>query len=163
MLAAGFLEAHAELLGREADSFLIGEFEDEVGPNAHQIRIWLDLPESSRPTGFAMGSGNKAWQALELCLAEIGCKLADSPGSYSAAGITSSPFALMFGDAQVYQGIEVDHLARLVTPALIHTTEGNGDSSRINRYRPGLTQAASLDISVRVPLAICQAEREEKA
>jgi LacI family transcriptional regulator len=151
-LRSGFLEAHRRLLGCEAEAALIGEFEDEFAPNAAQIGKWLSLPEEERPTGFAIGAGNKAWQALEVCLAEIGRKLSDSPDSYSAAGITSTPFNLMFGDALVYQSIEIDNLARFVTPALIHALDPMSEDGQIHRFRPELTRAKTLGISVPGPL-----------
>jgi LacI family transcriptional regulator len=151
-LRAGFLKAHMEFLGRDPDVQLVGEFEDEVAPNAAQIRGWLSLPADQLPTGFVIGAGNKAWQALELCVAEIGRKLSDDPGSFSAAGVTSTPFALMFGDAQAYQSIEIDNLARFVTPALIHAIDRNRDCEQIHRFRPELTQANTLGISVPGPL-----------
>jgi LacI family transcriptional regulator len=154
-LRAGFFEAHSRLLGRDADPKLVGEFEDEVAPNVAQIRTWLSLSESQRPTGFVIGAGNKAWQALEVCLAEIGRRLSDSPCSLSAAGITSTPFTLMFGDALVYQGIEIDNLARFVTPALIHALDPSSESQQIHRFRPELTQAMTLGISVAGPLSAC--------
>ena len=151
-LRTGFLDAHLRLLGREADLSLIGEFEDEVAPNAAQVQKWLSLPEGERPTGFVIGAGNKAWQALEVCLAEIGFKLSDAPGSFSAAGITSTPFSLMFGDAQIYQGIEIDVLARFVTPALIHALDPERECEKIHRFKPDLTSAKTLGISVPGPL-----------
>ena len=151
-LRVGFLEAHSRVLGFEADSRLIGEFDDEVGPNAFQIGRWLSMPDSERPTGFAIGAGNKAWQALEVCLAEIGHKLSDTPGSFSAAGITSTPFSLMFGEARAYQAIEIDNLARFVTPALIHALDRTKEGEQIHRFRPELTQAKTLGISVPGPL-----------
>jgi DNA-binding LacI/PurR family transcriptional regulator len=151
-LRAGFYEAHSRLLGTDHDPYYIGEFEDEVGQNAIQIAKWLALPEDRRPTGFAIGAGNKAWQALELCLAQIGRKLSDLPKSISAAGITSTPFTLMFGDARVYQAIEIDNLARFVTPALIHALDPKRESSQIHRFRPELTQARTLGINVSGPL-----------
>lgn len=146
-LRVGFLEAHQEFFDRSADPRLIGEFEDEVGPNVEQIRAWLSLPDEERPTGFAIGAGNKAWQALELCLAERGRRLSDTPGSFSAAGITSSPFTLLFGDALAYQAIEIDNLARFVTPALIQALDRDKDCEKIHRFRPELTQAKTLHIS----------------
>ena len=151
-LRMGFRDAHIRLFQSEVDPALLGEFEDEVEPNAAKIRSWLQMPEDKRPTGFLMGAGNKAWQALELCLAEQGRKLSDLPDSYSAAGITSSPFSLMFGDALAYQGIEIDNLARFVTPALIRALTGAKDGEHIQRFRPQLTQAKSLHIAVPGPL-----------
>ena len=151
-LRSGFLNAHSLRLGVDADPTLIGEFEDEVEPNAEQIRAWLNLPEHLRPTAFVIGAGNKAWQALELCLAEVGRKLADTALGYSAAGITSSPFALMFGDALAYQGIEIDNLARFVTPALIHALDRNKEAECVQRFRPELTPAKTLHVKVTVPL-----------
>lgn len=151
-LRKGYLDAHADLLGSAADPALIGEAEDEVEPNAIQIRRWLSLPDRDRPTAFAVGAGNKAWQALELCLAESGRKLGDSPGSLSAAGITSSPFSLMFGEAQVYQGIEVDELAKFVVPALLHASNRTPEAQRVYRLRPDLTPATCLRIKVEGPL-----------
>jgi LacI family transcriptional regulator len=148
----GYLDAHCDLLAKPANLEYVGEFEDEVAPNADQIRRWLALPGEERPTGFAIGSGNRSWQALELCLAEIGFKLSDEPGGFSAAGITSSPFSLIFGHAQVYQGVEVDHLATLVTPALLHATQMDEDCQRIHRFQPELTPAESLEVSVPSPL-----------
>jgi LacI family transcriptional regulator len=156
-LRAGFFEAHARLLGTEPDPALIGEFEDEVEPNAAKIAEWLNLPEGQRPTGFAIGAGNKAWQALEMCLAQSGHKLSDEPDSFSAAGITSSPFTLMFGDALVYQGIEIDNLARFVTPALIHALDAKREGAQIHRFRPELTQAKSLGITISGPLQAASA------
>ena len=151
-LRAGFVEAHSRLLGHDADPSMIGEFEDEVAPNADQIRRWLALADGERPTGFAIGAGNKAWQALELCLAEIALRLSDSPGSFSAAGITSTPFSLMFGNALAYQSIEIDNLARFVPPALIHALDPAREFERIYRFRPVLTQAKTLGITVPGPL-----------
>lgn len=151
-LRAGFMQAHQETLRRPADAELVGEFEDEVEPNLAQIRKWLSMPEGMAPTGFAIGAGNKAWQALEVCLAGMGRKLSDEPDSYSAAGITSSPFALMFGEAQAYQAIEIENLARFVTPALIHSINRSSDCEKTHRFRPHLTQAKTLGISVKYPL-----------
>ena len=151
-LRAGFKEAHARLLGTEAPVQLIGQFEDEVAPNAAAIRNWLALPEGDRPTGFVIGAGNRAWQALEVCLAERGCVLSDAPGNFSAAGITSSPFSLMFGNALAYQTIEIDNLARFVTPAVIHAIDRAEARQSIHRFRPELTQAPTLGISVPRPL-----------
>lgn len=151
-LRAGFYEAHSRLLGGDHDPYFIGEFEDEIEPNATRIANWLALPENERPTGFAVGAGNKAWQALEVELAKIGRRLSDEPNSFSAAGITSTPFTLMFGDALVYQAIEIDNLARFVTPALIHALDPKRESGQIHRFRPELTQARSLRIAVSGPL-----------
>jgi LacI family transcriptional regulator len=156
-LRAGFYEAHERMLGCDARPEFIGEFEDEVIPNVEQISKWLALPEGERPTGFAIGAGNKAWQALETCLAEIGRKLSDVKGSYSAAGITSSPFTLLFGEALVFQSIEIDNLARFVTPALIHALDRSREErpravEQIHRFRPELTEAKSLRINVPGPL-----------
>jgi len=151
-LRKGFTDAHVRLLNTGADSTLLGEFEDDFEPNANQIRSWLDLPEDQRPTGFLIGAGNKAWQALEACLAERGRKLSDLPGSYSAAGITSSPFSLMFGDALAYQSIEIDNLARFVTPALIRALTSANEGEAIHRFRPHLTQAKTLGIAIPGPL-----------
>lgn len=146
-LRSGFLEAHSKLLANQVSlPPLMSEIEDEFLPNAVQVRKWLNLPESIRPTGFVIGAGNKAWQALEVCLAELGFKLSDLPGSFSAAGITSSPFALMFGEALVYQSIEIDNLAHLVTPGLIHALDPTQEGERIYRFRPELTPASSLAI-----------------
>lgn len=153
-LRQGYEDAHSEYLGLPTDLALIGEFVDEVEPNAAQVRKWLRLPKAWRPTAYAIGAGNGAWQALELALAEVGRKLSDSPGSFSAAGITSTPFSLMFGEARVYQGIEVDKLARFVTPALAHAVERSGDGERIHRLRPDLTPATSLGITVDGPLRV---------
>jgi len=154
-LRRGFQNSHHQIFGREADSELIGEFQDEVAPNAERILSWLDLPADRRPTAFAMGAGNKAWQALETCLAQVGARLSDSPDGFSASGITSSPFSLMFGDALVYQGIEIDNLVRYVTPALIQAFAADAPAEDapegepippIQRFRPVLEPATTLDI-----------------
>lgn len=160
-LRRGFCDAHQRLLGRPAEPGLLGAFEDEFEPNAAQLGRWLALPEGERPTGFAIGAGNKAWQALEVRLAEIGRKLSDTAGSFSAAGITSSPFTLMFGEALVYQAIEIDNLARFVTPALIHALNHNGEGDRIQRFRPELTPAKTLGISVPGPLKASATDKLE--
>jgi|GEM_PF-1056083 len=151
-LRKGYCDAHVRRLGHEADPRFIGQFEDEVEPNAEQIRRWLSLPASERPTAFAIGAGNRAWQALELGLAEVGRRLSDSPASFSASGITSSPFSLIFGDARAFQGIEIDNLARFVTPSLIHALDGSKESEKIQRFRPELTQARTLAIPASGPL-----------
>lgn len=147
-LRRGFLDAHRNLLGRDADPALVGEFEDEVAPNAERIAEWLRLPKDRRPTGFVVGAGNRAWQALEVCLANEGIRLAESADGYSAAGITSSPFNLIFGQAHVYQGIEIDNLARYVTPGLIRTIGADSPNAKIERFRPSLSPASSLDLKV---------------
>ncbi len=151
-LRRGYFTAHEQLLGKTPEPAMLGEFDDDVVPNVEQVRRWLKLPASERPTAFVMGAGNKAWQAVEVCLAELGLRLSDNPGSCSAAGITSSPFTLMFGDALAYQGIEIDNLARFVTPALIRALAKSKEGERIHRFRPDLTQAKSLWVQVPGPL-----------
>jgi LacI family transcriptional regulator len=148
-LRRGFRTAHLRLFSSSPDRNLIGEFEDEVAPNAARVREWLAMPENERPTAFVIGAGNKAWQALEMELFRIGSCLQDEPGGFSAAGITSSPFNLLFGDGHVFQGIEIDNLARYVTPALIHALDEIPDAQPIQRFRPSLSPAASLHMKVR--------------
>ncbi len=162
-LRSGFLSSHARLLGRCVNQDFIGEFEDEVEPNAAQIQKWLALSEDERPTGFAIGAGNKAWQALEICLAQIGKQLDHRNGTFSAAGITSTPFSLMFGDAMVFQSMEIDNLARLVPPALIHAMHAKEDAQRIHRFCPVLTQAKTLGISIPGPLTALITQNRENS
>jgi LacI family transcriptional regulator, galactose operon repressor len=145
-LRRGYLDAHRTIFGQEPPDGFVAEFEDEVAPNAQCIDNWLALPADRRPTAFVIGAGNKAWQALETCLAQIGARLSDSPGSYSACGITSSPFSLMFGEAHAYQGIEIDNLVRFVTPGLIRALAEKAEAQRIQRFRPVLEPASTLDI-----------------
>jgi len=145
-LRRGFLNGHQAVLGTEPEPDLIGEFEDEISPNAETICRWLQMPAGQRPTAFVIGAGNKAWQALEASLAKIGAKLSDQVGGYAASGITSSPFSLIFGNAHVYQGIEIDNLARYVTPGLIHSLDQGSEHETIQRFRPSLEAANTLDM-----------------
>jgi LacI family transcriptional regulator len=145
-LRRGYIGAHAALLGRKPDPEFFGEFEDEIEPNETRISHWLSKPPSERPTAFVIGAGNRAWQALESSLARIGTYLTDSPGGFAASGITSSPFSLMFGQAHVFQGIEIDNLARYATPGLIHALDTENEHQFIQRFRPKLEPAASLEM-----------------
>jgi hypothetical protein len=135
-------------LGTDADTALIGAFEDEFGPNSAQVARWLALPEGKRPTAFAIGAGNRAWQALEAGLATKGERLSLERGGFAGAGITSSPFSLMFGEADVFQGIEIDNLARYVTPGLIRALADTGAHQHIHRFQPSLSRAQSLGIQL---------------
>lgn len=153
-LKSGFVKAHERRLGGLPSPNLIGSFEDKVEPVANQIRAWLSGPDGEAPTAFAMGAGNAAWQALEQCLAEIGCRLSLNSDGFAAAGVTSSPFTLMFGEALAYQQIEVERLARFVQPALEQALAGSDSSEKIYRLRPELTEALSLRIRFRESLPL---------
>lgn len=145
-LRRGYGDAHVRILGAEPDPRFFAEFEDLVAPNEAAIQPWLALPEDERPTGFVIGAGNNAWQALETCLAQRGHHLSDQPGAPSATGITAHPFTLMFGDALAYQGIELDNMAKMVTPDLFNTVLTGGKVWPVTRFRPSLTKAPSLDL-----------------
>jgi LacI family transcriptional regulator len=145
-LRRGFTSVHKGRLGYDPDPFFIGEFEDSPIPNEAKIRQWLALPEDKRPTGFVIGSGNSAWHALETSLAHIGCSLGNEGGGYAAAGIASLPFTLMFGRAKIYQGIEIDSLAEVAFPGLLDSVLNGEEGEKVIRFRPGLTDAPSLDL-----------------
>ena len=145
-LRRGYIEGHERLLGHKPDPFFFGEFEDEVAPNEERICEWLNLPESERPTAFVIGSGNFAWHALETCLAQIGRTLGYGPDNFAAAGVASYSFTLMFGQADAYQGIEIDNLARIASPRLLDAVLRGDEADCINRFRPKLTPAPTLDL-----------------
>jgi LacI family transcriptional regulator len=149
-LRRGFVEAHRKFVGTEANPSFIGEFDDEFDPNMARVTEWLDLAPDERPTAFAVGAGNRAWQAIETALVGLNERLVDRPGGFSASGITSSPFTLMFGEAMVFQGIEIENLACYVTPGLIRALAASGPHQRIYRLRPALSSAASLSIPFQV-------------
>jgi len=148
-LRRGYVETHTRLLGSAPESSFLGEFEDEVSPNLQCVSEWLALPEAKRPTAFAIGAGNRAWQALEAGLAFVGHRLTNRATGYSAAGITSSPFSLIFGEANVFQGIEIDNLARYVTPGLIRALSNMAPHQHVHRFRPVMSAAQSLEIPFR--------------
>jgi hypothetical protein len=58
----------------------------------------------------------------------------------------------MFGDALAYQSIEIDNLARFVTPGLIRALTSANEGEAIHRFRPHLTQAKTLGIAIPGPL-----------
>ncbi len=145
-LRRGFFDTHRKLLGSDPDMSLIGEFEDEVAPNLNCVSKWLALSEDRRPSAFAIGAGNRAWQALECSLAHLGEQLDNRATGYAAAGITSSPFSLMFGRANVFQGIEIDNLARYVTPGLIRALSEKEPLQFVHRFRPALSESPTLAI-----------------
>ncbi len=152
-LKSGFLNSRSRHpVEAEESPLFFAEFGDEFEPNICKIREWLHLSPKSRPTGFVIGAGNKAWQALEVGLAEVGRKLTNKPGGFSASGITSSPFNLMFGEADVYQEIEIDKLARFVIPALVRSLNHESGDERIVRFLPKLSQARTLAINVKKSL-----------
>ncbi|RYG46726.1 LacI family transcriptional regulator [bacterium] len=145
-LRRGFTEAHERLLGHAPDPRFLSEAEDLVAPNEKTISRWLALPAEERPTGFVLGAGNHAWHGLESALARIGCSLQTAPGGYSAAGVASYYFTLMFGQALAYQGIEIDNLARLSSPRLLDAVLCGEHAPRIARLRPDLAPAPTLGL-----------------
>lgn len=145
-LRRGYETAHARTTGSPADPRFFAEVEDLVAPNEEVIQTWLSLPEEERPTGFVIGAGNNAWQALETCLAQRGHRLSDGVGDPAAAGITAQPFTLMFGNALVFQGIELDNMAKAVTPDLLNAILRGVNARPITRFRPTLSPAATLNM-----------------
>jgi LacI family transcriptional regulator len=144
-LRRGFSSAYETRLGRAPSPALMAEIEDVPASNEAKIRHWLGMPPGEMPTAFVIGSGNAAWHALETSLAHIGCSLG-MDSKFSAAGIASLPFTLMFGQAKVYQGIEIDSLARVAFPELLEAVLQQCDRERVVRFRPALTDAPSLDL-----------------
>jgi len=145
-LRRGFREEHRNRLGFAADERFFAANDDDVEANEATIREWLALPESEQPTGFVIGAGNAAWQALETCLAQVGKRLSFAPDGVGAAGIASLSFRLMFGEAVAYQGIEIDNLARLVSPRLLKSIADGQELQPIQRLLPTLTAAPTLDL-----------------
>lgn len=145
-LRRGYIEGHERHLGCAPDPAFFGEFEDEVEANERKIDEWLALPENERPTAFVVGSGNFAWHALETSLAQIGRTLGFGRENFAASGVASYSFTLMFGQAEAYQGIEIDNLARVASPRLLDAVLGGEEADCINRFRPKMTQAPSLDL-----------------
>ena len=143
-LRRGYAFAHERLLGVAPDPALLGEFEDEIAPNAARVESWLALPEDRRPTAFVIGSGNTAWHALETGLATSGRVLGFGPGQVGAAGVASHSFTLMFGEAWAYSGIEIDALARHAAPGLLGTVLAGANADPVGRFRPELRPAPSL-------------------
>lgn len=143
-LRRGFEEAHREVIGSQPQFF--AEHEDSVEPNEASISQWLRMPEGQRPTAFVIGAGNAAWHALEMCLARIGKRLGEGREDAAASGITSLFFTLMFGSALVYQGIEVDSLARMASPELLRSMVEGRDETPVHRICPCLVPAKSLDL-----------------
>lgn len=146
-LQKGFREAHQEFLGREVDSEAMKACEDDLKSSLEVVSSWANLPESQRPTGFVIGAGNAAWQAIELWLARQGQKLTNEPGGFGAAGIASIDFALLFGEAMAFQGIEVDYLARMAGVGLLNAVLEGEEHQTVQRYCPDLKPAPSLGIS----------------
>ncbi|AIE84821.1 LacI family DNA-binding transcriptional regulator [Fimbriimonas ginsengisoli] len=145
-LRRGYVQGHRRRLGSDPDPRFFAEHEDLVAPNAETINGWLSLPEDERPTGFVVGAGNSAWQALETCIAQVHRKLGFETGDDAAAGVTSLFFTLMFGNALVYQGIEIDSLARLALPELLTAIERGEPAESVHRFLPALSPAPSLDL-----------------
>lgn len=145
-LRRGYVAAHEQVLDRSPDVRFFAEHEDLVGPNEAAVQDWLALPVDEQPTAFVIGAGNNAWLALETCLAQSGRRLGYEPGDAAAAGVTAFPFTLMFGNALVYQGIELDNMARAVTPGLLHAVLRKQPAEPITRFRPELTSAATLNM-----------------
>ena len=144
-LCCGFVSAHERLLGCEPRH--VAACEDSPAPNAAAIDAWLDAPDA--PTGFVIGAGVYAWHALEGCLARRGGVLSRDPGGHAAAGIASShPFALTFGEAVAFQGVEIDNLAIHGAPRLLDAILEDAAGERIVHYRPDLTPVPTIGLSV---------------
>jgi LacI family transcriptional regulator len=145
-LRRGFVQGHEKWLGGEPDPRFFAEHDDVVAPNLQSILHWMDLPVDERPTAFVIGAGNAAWQALETGLAQVGRRLGYCATDDAAAGITSLFFTLMFGEAMVYQGIEVDNLALMASPDLLDALVRGEAERSILRFLPPLTPAPTLDL-----------------
>lgn len=125
----------------------MGACEDDLRSSLELVSKWAEMPAEERPTGFVIGAGNAAWQAIELCLARQGEKLTNGPGGFGAAGIASIDFALLFGEAMAFQGIEVDYLARMAGVGLLNAVLEGEEHQTVQRYCPDLKPAPSLGIA----------------
>lgn len=145
-LRLGFFRSANQQLGFQPEDCLIGEHEDAVPPIERTVDRWMNLPIDRAPTAFLIGAGNAAWQAVEVCLAKQGKILSLETGKYSAAGVASINFQLMFGQAMAFQGIEIDHLAKMVGAELIKAVLSSQDHEPVQRYLPKLSLANSLEL-----------------
>lgn len=140
-LRTGYVAACRRQLGAEPS--LLAACEDELACNVEVVERWLDSAEP--PTGFVIGAGNTAWHALEACLARRGLVLGQG---VDAVGIASYSFTLIFGEALAYQDIEIDKLALQVSPRLLDSLIGEEADDPIVRFRPALTPAPSVGLSI---------------
>ena len=145
-LRDGFVGAHIRRFGCEPDPRLFCECEDELLSNEEAIERTLSLPRGQEPTGFVIGAGNYAWQALETSLARRSQFIGFDEGQAGAAGISSFFFSLMFGHAMAFQGIEMDRLAKVCCPDLLNALVTEQAAGPVVRYRPVMTPAVSLDL-----------------
>ena len=144
-LRCGFAAAHERLLG-EAPRH-IAACEDSLAPNTAAIDALLDAADA--PTAFVIGAGVYAWHALEGCLARRGNVLSLRSGGHAAAGIVSSSyFALTFGEAMAFQGVEIDNLARQASSGLLDSILKDSPGERIVRFRPNLTSVPTIGLVV---------------
>lgn len=145
-LRNGFVGAHIRRFGCEPDRRLISESTDELLSNEESIERMLSLPSGQEPTGFVIGAGNYAWQALETSLARRSRFIGFDEGQAGAAGISSFFFSLMFGRAMAFQGIEMDQLAKVCCPGLLDSLFSGEVDQPVVRYRPDMSPAVSLDL-----------------
>lgn len=153
-LQRGFRSAHKEFLGTEVDAWAMGACEDDLQASLEVVERWATMPADQRPTGFVIGAGNAAWQAIELSLIRRGEKLSNERGKFGAAGIASIDFTLLFGEAMAFQGIEVDTLARMVGIGLLNAVLEGQEHQPIQRYCPELKPAPSLAIGDLIHLPV---------
>ncbi|MBS1707285.1 MAG: LacI family DNA-binding transcriptional regulator [Armatimonadetes bacterium] len=145
-LRNGYVGAHIRRFGCEPDPRFLCECEDELLGNEEAIERMLSLPAGQEPTGFVIGAGNYAWQALETSLARRSTFIGFDEGQAGAAGISSFFFSLMFGHAMAFQGIEMDRLAKVCCPGLLDALVSHQPHQPVVRYRPVMSPAVSLDL-----------------
>lgn len=147
-LRSGFEDAHLQIFGVPANESWLGAFPDAFGPNHAFVETLFQLSTAECPTGFVIGSGNAAWQALEVSLASRGRRLGSGQGDFAAAGVSSLEFKLLYGEAHAFQGIEIDRLAESAGAELLRQILASQVHEPIRRFLPCLTPANSL----RLPL-----------
>jgi len=82
-----------------------------------QLRAWLDMPDSSRPTAIVNGCSNdEVWTDFEMFLLEAGLRIGDGPNEITVVGIGRQ---MLFGEADCLLVDNVPQLARIALERLL--------------------------------------------
>lgn len=124
-LLEGFRRGVRTCLGEEVRNEFILSGNDELSSLENPTDIersverLLELPESVRPTAFAMGTGIRTWHLIERLLAKRGMKIGWDRGDIALAGTGSWEFPLLYGEGYMYKDTDLAHLGGVIVRRLL--------------------------------------------
>jgi len=146
-LRDGFADAMLNTVGRVPTDADFGSCGSRTSEALAVMNRWLRRPAAEQPSAVVIGAGLKAWQALEIALANAGRHIGEEPGSFGVSGIGARDMATLFGPAHCFHLTDLASLAEemvklLLAPVLL----GQAPENSVVRVCPKLAPSRCLNL-----------------